>query len=82
MLLFCWRTGHSSGPLILELGEDVCFFNLNDHPFDIAKQIVKYLESTKTHKLFRSVMERHILDMICKKEIIPFLKKIVSHKRE
>ena len=60
----------------LEVGEDVCFFHLDDPPLSIAGRIMEYLGRTNTHKMFRSVMRKYILDVVCRKEIMPFLRDI------
>jgi len=60
-------------PPFLEVGEEVCFFHLDDHPHFIAQRIIEYLENTNTYKMFRSVMRKYILDTICKRQLIPFL---------
>jgi glycosyltransferase involved in cell wall biosynthesis len=65
-------------PPFLELGKDICFFRLDDHPFTIAGRIVEYLERTNTHTMFRCVMKKYILDVVCRKEIMPFLRNITS----
>ncbi len=65
-------------PPFLELGNDICFFRLDDHPFTVAGRIVEYLERTNTHTMFRCVMKKYILDVICRKEIMPFLRNIIS----
>ena len=62
----------------LELGKDICFFRLDDHPFTIAGRIVEYLARTNTHKMFRCVMKKYVLDVVCRKEIMPFLRDITS----
>ncbi len=65
-------------PAFLELGQDVCFFRLDDHPLTIAGRIMEYLARTSTHKMFRSVMQNYVSEVVCKKEIIPFLRDIIS----
>jgi glycosyltransferase involved in cell wall biosynthesis len=69
-------------PPFLEVGEGVCFFNLDDPPLSIAGRIAEYLGRTNTHKMFRSVMRKYILDVVCRKEIMPFLRDItvLPHK--
>jgi len=66
-------------PPFRELGKDICFFRLDDHPFTIAGRIVEYLEHTNTHTMFRCVMKKYVLDVVCRKEIMPFLRNITSH---
>jgi glycosyltransferase involved in cell wall biosynthesis len=65
-------------PPFLELGEDVCFFQLEDPPLIIAGRIIEYLARTSTHKMFRSVMRKYVLDVVCRNEIMPFLRDIIS----
>ncbi len=65
-------------PSFLEVGEDVCFFRLDDHPLTIAGRIVEYLARSNTHTMFRIVMLKYVLDVICRREIMPFLRDIIS----
>jgi hypothetical protein len=65
-------------PPFLEVGEDVCFFRLDDHPRTIAGRIMEYLARSNTHTMFRSVMLKYVLDVICRREIMPFLRDIIS----
>jgi glycosyltransferase involved in cell wall biosynthesis len=60
-------------PPFLEVGEEACFFHLDDHPHSIAQRIIEYLAHTNTHKMFRSVMRKYIMDTVCKRQLIPFL---------
>jgi len=69
-------------PPFQEVGQDVCFFQTDDPPLTIAEQIMEYLASTKTHKMFRNVMRNYVLDVVCRKEILPFLRDIVSRADE
>ncbi|MBW2097077.1 MAG: glycosyltransferase family 4 protein, partial [Deltaproteobacteria bacterium] len=64
-------------PPFLELGEDTCFFHLDDHPLTIAGRILEYLARSNTHTMFRSVMQKYVLDVVCRKEIMPFLRDII-----
>jgi len=64
-------------PAFLELGEDVCFFRLDDHPLTISGKIVEYLERSNTHTMFRKVMQNYVLDVVCRREIMPFLRDIM-----
>ncbi|MBL7217812.1 MAG: glycosyltransferase, partial [Desulfobacteraceae bacterium] len=64
-------------PPFLEIGEDVCFFSLDDHPLTIAGRIVEYLARSNTHTMFRSVMRKYVLDVVCRREIMPFLRDII-----
>ena len=61
-----------------ELGEGVCFFGLDDPPPFIARQIMEYLARTNTHKMFRNVMRKYIWDVVCEREILPFLREITA----
>lgn len=65
-------------PPFLEIGRDVCFFGLDDPPLTTAGRIIEYLARTNTHKMFRSVMKNYVLDVICSREILPFLYDITS----
>jgi len=63
-------------PSFLELGEGVCFFELDEPPLFIAGRIVEYLGRTSTYRMYRNVMSRYVSDVICKEKVIPFLRKI------
>ncbi len=57
----------------LEIGENVCFFRIEDPPLFIAGRIMEYLSRTNTHEMFRKVMRHYVWDTICRKSILPFL---------
>ncbi len=61
----------------LEVGEDVCFFRLEDPPLFIAGRIMEYLSRTPTHTMFRKVMRQYAWDAICQKDLLPFLRDLV-----
>ncbi|UCG81469.1 MAG: glycosyltransferase family 4 protein [Desulfobacterales bacterium] len=63
-----------------ELGEGVCFFGLDEPPLAIAGRIVEYLGRTETHKMFRNVMRQYVWDVVCKTDVLPFLREITSQK--
>ena len=63
-----------------ELGEGVCFFGLDEPPLSIAGRIIEYLARTNTLKMFRNVMRRYVWDVICKREVFPFLREITGQK--
>ncbi len=65
-------------PSFQELGEDVCFFHLDDPPLFIAGRIMEFLARSTTHRMFRSVMQKYVMDLVCKKETMPFLREITS----
>lgn len=65
-------------PPFKELGEGVCFFGLDEPPLSIAGRIIEYLARTNTLKMFRNVMRGYIWDVICKKEVFPFLREITA----
>ena len=67
-------------PAFLELGQDVCFYSLDDPPLSIAGRIMEYLAYTNTHKMFRSVMQNYISEIVCRRKIMPFLRDITSQK--
>jgi glycosyltransferase involved in cell wall biosynthesis len=60
----------------LEIGEDVCFFRIDDPPLFIAGRIMEYLSRTTTHEMYRKVMRQFVWDTICKNQILPFLKSV------
>ena len=66
-------------PPFLEIGTDVCFFRLEDPPLFSAGRIIEYLGRTTTHRMFRKVMRNHVFDVVCKREILPFIHSILNH---
>jgi len=65
-------------PPFTELGTGVCFFGLDEPPLSIAGRIIEYLGRTSTHKMFRNVMRRYVWNVICREQVIPFLREIVG----
>ena len=61
-----------------EVGEDVCFFHLDDPPLSIAGRIMEYLGRINTHKMFRKVMRKYIMEVVCKRELLPFLRNLAA----
>ena len=61
-----------------EVGEDVCFFHLDDPPLSIAGRIMEYLGRINTHKMFRKVMRKYIMEVVCKQELLPFLRNLTT----
>ena len=61
----------------LEVGEDVCFFRIEDPPLFIAGRIMEYLSRTTTHTMFRKVMRQYVWDTICREDLLPFLRGLV-----
>jgi glycosyltransferase involved in cell wall biosynthesis len=53
-------------PPFLEVGREVCFFPLDEPPLTIAGRIMEYLSRTTTHKMYRNVMGKYVLDVVCK----------------
>jgi glycosyltransferase involved in cell wall biosynthesis len=63
-------------PAFLEVGKDVCFFRLDEPPLAIAGRIMEYLSRTNTHEMFRSVMRKYVIDLVCKRQLLPFLREL------
>ncbi len=63
-------------PPFTELGRGLCFFDLDDPPPLTAKRILDYLEQTSTHRMFREVMRNYSWEVICRREIEPFLQEL------
>ncbi len=61
-----------------EVGKDVCFFHLGDPPLAIAERIIEYLGRTNTHKMFRHVMQKYVMEVVCKRELLPFLRNLTA----
>jgi glycosyltransferase involved in cell wall biosynthesis len=65
-------------PPFLEVGREVCFFPLDEPPLTIAGRIMEYLSRTTTHKMYRNVMGKYVLDVVCKRELLPFLRELTT----
>jgi len=63
-------------------GRGVCFFGLNEPALCIAGRIIEYLGRTSIHKIFRNVMRHYVWDVICREEVIPFLRRVVKQGKE
>ncbi|OEU45454.1 MAG: hypothetical protein BBJ60_03625 [Desulfobacterales bacterium S7086C20] len=61
-----------------EIGEGICFFGLEEPPLTIAGRIMEYLARTDTHKMFRNVMHKYVWDVVCKKDVLPFLREVTA----
>ena len=64
----------------LEVGAEVCFFGLNDPPQSIAGRIMEYLARSNTHKMFRKVMKKYVLDVVYQQQLLPFLEKFIHQQ--
>lgn len=69
-------------PPFTEVGQDLCFFRLNDPPKVTAGRIMDYLANIGTHRMYRKVMRNYKWEMICKNEINPFLLQIAASHKE
>ena len=69
-------------PPFLEVGGDACFFGIDDPPLSIAGRIMAYLARSDTHKMFRNVMRKYILEVVCRRDLMPFLHGLVSKSKE
>jgi glycosyltransferase involved in cell wall biosynthesis len=65
-------------PPFMEVGQNICFFHLDDPPISIAGRIMDYLGRTNTHKMFRHVMGNYVLSEVCKNQLLPYLFKITG----
>ena len=68
-------------PSFLEVGKEACFFRLDEPPLAIAGRIMEYLSRTNTHEMFRSVMRKYVLDVVCKRALLPFLRELTTRLR-
>ncbi|RLB09337.1 MAG: glycosyl transferase family 1, partial [Deltaproteobacteria bacterium] len=68
-------------PPFEEIGEDVCFFKLEDPPMIVAGKILEYLARTNTHKMFKKSVREYTLENICKKRMIPLLKEVIKNEK-
>lgn len=69
-------------PPFAELGKDVCFFGPDDPPLFTAGRIIEYLGRTNTHKMFRNVMSKYVLERVCKNQLLPYLHEISRRSRK
>ena len=69
----------SAIPAFKEVGENICFFGLNDPPLSISGRIIEYLNHIQTHHMFRNVMNNYVWEVICEKELLPFLYRITGN---
>jgi glycosyltransferase involved in cell wall biosynthesis len=67
-------------PPFAEVGKGVCFFGLDEPPLSIAGRIIEYLGRTSTHEMFRNVMRKYVSDVICREQVLPFLRDIASSR--
>lgn len=58
-------------PAFMELGIDLCVFNIDDSLTSISGRVMEYLARTNTHRMFRHIMQYHILNTICEEEVLP-----------
>lgn len=65
-------------PSFKEVGKGVCLFQLDEPPLSIAGRIMEYLARSNTHKMFRNVMHKYVWDVVCKKEVMPFLYEVTG----
>lgn len=65
-------------PPFKEVGKGLCLFQLDDPPISIAGRIMEYLARSNTHKMFRNVMRKYVWDVVCKNEVMPFLREITG----
>ena len=69
-------------PPFLEVGGDACIFGIDDPPLSIAGRIMAYLARSDTHKMFRNVMRKYILEVVCRRDLMPFLHELISKSKE
>ncbi|NVL90501.1 MAG: glycosyltransferase family 4 protein [Desulfobacterales bacterium] len=69
-------------PPFKEVGKGLCLFQLDDPPLSIAGRIMEYLARSNTHKMFRNVMRKYVWDVVCKNEVVPFLREITGKPME
>jgi glycosyltransferase involved in cell wall biosynthesis len=68
----------SNIPPFMEIGgQDVCIFDLQDPPLEIARKIMSFLEDLKPHKLYRKVIGKYVWDNIYHNMILPLLHHVV-----
>jgi len=65
-------------PAFKEVGKNICFFGLDDPPLSISGRIIEYLDHIQTHHMFRNIMRHYVWDMICKNDLLPFLRQIIK----
>ncbi|MBW1722682.1 MAG: glycosyltransferase family 4 protein [Deltaproteobacteria bacterium] len=73
----------SSIPPFLEIGgEDVCLFDPEDPPEDIARKILEFVGGLKPHRMFRKVIRNYAWDNIYHEKLLPLLEYVVGRYRD
>ena len=57
-------------------GQDVCIFDHQDPPAEIARKILFFMDELKPHKLFRKVIRKYVWDNIYHNNILPLLEHV------
>ena len=57
-------------------GRDVCFFELEDTPAEIADKILKFISRLPTRRFFRKVIKEYVWDNIYQYQLLPLLRQV------
>lgn len=60
-------------------GKNVCYFKIDEKPMEIAEKLLKFINTLKTHKMYRNVIHNHVWDNIYKNKLKPFLENIIQN---
>lgn len=72
----------SSIPPFKEIGgDDICMFNLDDGPKEIALKVKEFSGGLVTQRMFRKVISNYAWDNIYKRQLLPFLDTIINNKK-
>lgn len=63
-------------------GEDVCFFDLNDSPDQVAAKILDFVGTLKPHRMFRRVIREYAWDNIYHERLFPLLERVIGTYRK
>ena len=62
-------------------GNEVCVFDLNDRPEEIAKRILDFVAELKPHRMFRKVIRNFSWDNVYHAKLLPLLTMMVGSRR-
>ncbi len=60
--------------------EDVCYFDLQDTPSEIAARIVSFVFEGKSHGFFRRIRRTHLWDSIYRTELVPLFQEVLEEQ--
>ena len=61
-------------------GDDICMFDIDETPEEIAIKIRDFAQALKPHRMFRKVISNYAWDNIYHKYLLPLLNKIINKR--